>query len=615
MIFFRKLHKWIGLIVGLQFLIWLLSGLLISFIDHGEVSGNTTLQTPDTPTPLVSVGPFVPPAQLAIETESIDSIALDRFITGPIYRVVSQGDTTLFDARTGDVLHIDRPLVETIARNSYRGTGNLLATERLDSGSDELRDETGTLWRVDFDDDLATRVFIAADDGSVLAHRNSRWKLVDFLLMLHFMDYVRADSFNNPQIIVFGFATLWLAISGVLLVINSFSRADFLWVPGVGAGGSTVRTRVSSGDGTEREVAVSDALSYYAALSQQDVRLPSNCDGSGSCGLCRVRYTENTPEVSAVDREWIDSDSLADGVRLACQHHPRPGDAIVVPDMALQAGTRSAEVVSSRWLTPLLKEIRLKPDAPVEHKPGDYLEFQVPKFEADRNRMNLKSEFAAVWDDMKIPQQWSLDNSENLRRTYSIATAPSSGKDQELAFTVRFAPPPVDSRFPPGFGSSYMCGLQNGDRIEFRGPAGEFRLVDSDKEKIFIGGGAGMAPLRSMALHLLENQGWQGILRFWYGARNQAEILYRQQFEALAKNHVNFEWQVALSEAEDDSDWQGHRGLIHQTVFNEVLSAHPNVQYCEYYLCGPPQMLAATRKMLADLGVPESLVRFDDFGN
>jgi len=184
-----------------------------------------------------------------------------------------------------------------------------------------------------------------------------------------------------------------------------------------------------------------------------------------------------------------------------------------------------------------------------------------------------------------------------------------------LTFTVRFFPPPSGTDLPPGLGSSYLCSFGKGDRIAFRGPAGDFKLINSDREKILIGGGAGIAPLKSMTLYLLKNLGWQGKLRFWFGARNQDEILYRDEFEALAQQYPNFEWGVALSDADGDESWEGERGFIHQVVQHKVLQHHPNLQACEFYLCGPPLMLSATRAMLQQLGVAEERIRFDDFGN
>ena len=615
MIFFRKLHKWLGLLIGAQLIIWLLSGSLISFIDQQAVSGGITRQAPNDALSSASTGVLFPATQLPLSMNSVQSITLNSFLSKPVYRVVQNNATFLFDAQTGRKLYIDRQLVERIALDSYRGTGEFLDIERLQHGSDEVRDFPGPLWRINTDDPLNTRIYVSADDGQVLAHRNSRWALVDFLLMLHFMDYLRADSFNNPQIIAVGFATLWIAISGMLLVFNSFSRSDFLWVPGMKSSGKRVNGTVKSAGEGERQLALDSSLSYYASLSQHHIKLPSNCDGSGSCGLCRVRYEDNAPEHTAVDREWIDSAALSEGMRLACQHKPRPSDVVVVPDIAFQQSSQWGEVLSSRWLTPMLKEIRLRPDVFLQFTSGDYLQFQVPACEISLQQLAVPESFSAVWDALSLPDSWSYTHAQDQTRTYSVATAPTQAQPQELVFTVRFFPPPEGTQLLPGMGSSYLCSLQAGDRVAFRGPAGDFRLLESEQEKILIGGGAGMAPLKSMTEHLLENQSWRGKLRFWYGARNQQEILYRESLESLAQDHANFEWEVALSDAADDSQWQGKKGFIHEAIFEQVLKNHRALQDCEFYLCGPPAMLAATRQMLRQIGVADQLVFFDDFGN
>ena len=616
MIFFRKLHKWLTLVIGAQLIVWLLTGTIISLIDQDEVSGNVTRVASSGGSSLSASELYFPVSRLPLAESTIRTVTLGLFLGGqPVYRVV-QGDTSaLFDARSGERLNLDRSLAEEIANDSYRGNGQVASTERLESGSNEVRAVMGPVWRVDFEDALATRVYVSAEDGQLLAHRNSRWKVVDFLLMLHFMDYLRADSFNNPQIIIVGFGTLWIALSGLLLVFYSFSRSDFLWLPGMRSGGRMVNSTVGTDGQSEHSLDLDSSLSYYASLSQCGIKLSSNCDGSGSCGLCKVRYERDAPDHTAVDREWIGTEELANGLRLGCQHKPRANDAVIVPDIAFQQSVRWAEVVSSRWLTPLLKEIRIKPDVFLRFVSGDYLEFQVPHYEMSLERLAVPESFSEVWDELSLPDSWSQATASGDSRTYSVAVAPNQSEPQELVFNVRFAPPPAGSQFLPGVGSSYLCGLQVGERVEFRGPAGDFRLIDSDREKVFIGGGAGMAPLKSMTLHLLQNLRWQGKLRFWYGARNQQEILYRETFEALAKEHPNFEWEVALSDSSDDVQWHGHHGFIHETIFERVLKDHPSLEECEFYLCGPPPMLAATRKMLRELGVLDRHVRFDDFGN
>ncbi|MDH3431393.1 MAG: NADH:ubiquinone reductase (Na(+)-transporting) subunit F [Gammaproteobacteria bacterium] len=615
MIFVRKLHKWLTLVIGAQLIVWLVTGTIISLLNQEDVGGATTRRSDTGESLLVSSDELFPSNRLPISDGSFNSIKLLRLLHRHVYRVEQGGRVTLFDATSGTQLDVDKRLAEEIASSSYVGEGEIIDSELLASGSNEVRDFSGPIWRINIDDDLATRIYVSPADGQVLAHRNSRWKAVDFLLMLHFMDYVRADSFNNPQIIIVGFGTLWIAVSGLLLIFFSFSRSDFIWLPGLRSGGKRVSSRVGSENNEQQSYELDSSLSYYSSLSQRGIRLSSNCDGSGSCGLCKVRYEEDAPADTAVDREWINASELAAGFRLGCQHKPRANDAIVVPDMAFQQSLQSAQVVSSRWLTPLLKEIRIRPDTAIRFRPGDHLEFQIPAYDIDRDCFAVPESLTEIWNGLTIPQNLTHNGSDCCARTYSIATAPGTEEPQELTFTVRFAPPPPDLDVAPGIGSSYMCSLQPGDQLMFRGPAGEFLLQDGDREKILIGGGAGMAPLKSMATHLLENLQWDGKLRFWYGARNRQEILYRETFEKLAMENPNFEWEVALSGADDDEEWLGKRGLIHELIFDHLLQHHAALGNCEFYLCGPPLMLAATRQMLRELGVSDASVRFDDFGN
>ena len=199
MIFLRKLHKWLGLIIGAQMLVWLISGMLISLVDQRTVSGGSTRLPAGERPPLAQFQSLYPVRQLPISTDALQQIKLTSVLGYPVYRVVHQGKPSVFDARTGDDFIVDQALAERIARNSYSGKGELIRSERLDQGSEEMRGVSGAVWQVNFDDALATRAYISAVDGRLLAHRNNRWVFVDFLLMLHFMDYMRIDSFNTPQ--------------------------------------------------------------------------------------------------------------------------------------------------------------------------------------------------------------------------------------------------------------------------------------------------------------------------------------------------------------------------------------------------------------------------------
>ena len=225
----RALHKWLSIVIGLQVVIWVTSGMIISLLDQQIVSGRSTRQALPTNQALTPIATLVPLRSLDINpAEAITAVRLERVVAKLIYRITTASGTKTFDAETGAVFALSDAQANRLAAASYRGTGTMVMSEYLADGSEETP-KAGAVWRVAFSDGIATRVYISALDGSVVAHRNRYWKVVDFLLMLHFMDYVRAHNFNNPQIIVIAFLALWLTISGLLLVKTNFTRRDFTW--------------------------------------------------------------------------------------------------------------------------------------------------------------------------------------------------------------------------------------------------------------------------------------------------------------------------------------------------------------------------------------------------
>ena len=230
--FMRKLHKWLALAIGLQLLIWLCSGMLMSLIDQDIAAGNASRANPATKQPLSKFGTLYAPHLLTLAAPQIVQLSLDQLLDKPVYRIETAAQTLLYDATTGAEITIDAEFARNIARASYSGSGQPTEHKWLPQGTAAPGGIDGPLWEIKFSDALGTRVFVAAGDGRVIAHANDRSELMDFLLMLHFMDYLQHGSFNNPQIILFGFATLWLAISGLLLLSISFSQRDVTWLAG-----------------------------------------------------------------------------------------------------------------------------------------------------------------------------------------------------------------------------------------------------------------------------------------------------------------------------------------------------------------------------------------------
>lgn len=225
--FVRKLHKWLGLLIGIQLLVWLLSGLVMSIIDQSIAGGRSSQVVAEPLHPLSELGEIVSPRALRLPQSEIIELRLASLMGGPVFRVELVDQVLLFDATTGEEISIDKQRARQLAAASYGGDGEVIGQQWLREGSEALNGLPGPLWRVDFDDALHTRVFVDGADGAVIAHRNKRSSLMDFLLMLHFMDYLQLGSFNNPQIILFAFLTLWLSLSGLLLLLVSFNRRDF----------------------------------------------------------------------------------------------------------------------------------------------------------------------------------------------------------------------------------------------------------------------------------------------------------------------------------------------------------------------------------------------------
>lgn len=289
----------------------------------------------------------------------------------------------------------------------------------------------------------------------------------------------------------------------------------------------------------------------------------------------------------------------------------------------LQAGRQGArparkielEVVSTQSVATFIKEIVLRPidsSAPVDFTPGDYLQFDIPSYERiDFGEFDIPEPYATVWRNQKVFELSVSQPATGRRNNYSLASNPQS--ESELRFNVRIATPPPGQDCPPGVGSAYMFNLRPGDRVTAVGPHGDFHPRPSQREMVYIGGGAGMAPLRSHLSHWFESEGTPRRVSFWYGARSRQELFYQDYFDQLDATHDNFRFEVALSDPLPEDDWSGAKGFIHEVVRQQLLASHPSPQSIEYYLCGPPMMIKACTQMLADFKVPHTQIAFDEF--
>lgn len=349
-------------------------------------------------------------------------------------------------------------------------------------------------------------------------------------------------------------------------------------------------------------------------LNAAGIPVPSGCAGQGTCGLCRVSDVTGTQGPLATEAARLSAADLRAGVRLACQVTVRGDMKLSVPEDVLGSASYSCIVASTRSVTPLIREIvlALPAGADFNFRAGNFVQVTAPAYRRAYRDIVQPETFRAEWQRLGILDLVAA-NPEPVSRAYSVASRPQDKGN--IVLNIRLAtPPPGNPDAPPGVVSSWLFGLLPGDEIGVAGPYGEFRVQDTDKEMIFIGGGVGMAPLRAMIHEQLGQLGTSRKMSFWYGARSKAELFYAEEFEELAARHPNFRWVPALSQPARGDDWQGAAGFIHDVVFRNYLRDHPEPENCEYYLCGPPLMIQAVYAMLDDCGVDPEDIHNDDFG-
>ena len=351
-------------------------------------------------------------------------------------------------------------------------------------------------------------------------------------------------------------------------------------------------------------------------LADHGIILSSACGGGGSCGQCRCIVREGGGQILPTERSKINIREAKKGMRLSCQVGVKRDMAIEVPPDALESKKWRCTVASNNNVATFIKELvlTLPPGEEVDFKAGGFVQIEVPPHTLSYANFDIDERFLADWTKFKMFQYKSHVHTP-VSRAYSMANYP--GEKGVIKLNVRIASPPPggDPGIPPGQVSSYIFNLQPGDEVTIAGPFGEFLMQDSDAEIVFIGGGAGMAPLRSHIFDLFLAKKTRRKVSFWYGGRSLKEVFYDKEFEQLAAEHDNFTFHLALSNPMPEDNWQGPTGFIHLILYDQYLKDHPAPEDIHYYLCGPPPMLKAIREMLDGLGVGQENIHFDDFGD
>lgn len=349
-------------------------------------------------------------------------------------------------------------------------------------------------------------------------------------------------------------------------------------------------------------------------LSEEGIILSSACGGGGSCGQCRCIVKEGGGSILPTEKGQINNRDAKKGVRLSCQVAVKRDLSIEVPPEMLDARKWQCKVVSNNNVATFIKElvIGLPEGDTVDFKAGGYIQIEVPPHTLEYQNFEIDERFLSDWTKFKM-FQYKSHVYNPVTRAYSMANYP--GEKGIIKLNVRIAsPPPGQAAIPPGQVSSYVFNLQPGDDVTITGPFGEFFMDDSDSEIVLIGGGAGMAPLRSHIFDLFKAKETKRQVSFWYGGRSLKEVFYTDEFEEIEKSHDNFNFHLALSDPLPEDNWTGHSGFIHMVLFDQYLKEHPAPEDINYYLCGPPVMNQAVFEMLDSLGVEAENIHFDDFG-
>jgi len=370
--------------------------------------------------------------------------------------------------------------------------------------------------------------------------------------------------------------------------------------------------------------------SLLTVLSDKNVYLPSACGGGGTCAMCECHVDAGGGDVLPTELNHLTRKEVADNMRLACQVKVREDMEIRVSEEIFGIKKWECEVVSNRNVASFIKEfvVKLPEGETLDFQSGGYVQIDVPEVVVDFKDFDVRpleddpagdEKYKSEWDKYQL---WDLKmkNDEPQFRAYSMANHPAEGNIVML--NIRIATPPWDRAankwmdVNPGVCSSYVFDQKPGDKVTISGPYGEFFIKDSDREMLYIGGGAGMAPLRSHLFHIFHTEKTRHRkVTYWYGGRSKRELFYTDHFEKIEEEYDNFKYNVALSDPLPEDNWDGYTGFIHQVVLENYLKNHPEPEEIEYYLCGPPLMLQACLKMFEDLGVPDENVAFDDFGS
>ena len=614
MLWIRKIHKWASVIVGIQFLLWLSSGLYFNLMDHDKAAGHAYLSHHQTEVDidsqqLVDIKQVLNNFNPSVEVRQVILLAKPYYLLthekGLYENFINH--YTLVDAYSGQQVIIDEVMANALAKQSYSGPGNIISTRLIEGVIEDFPKQYNPAWQVNFADEVETSVYVEVDSGRIVGHSDTDKRLADIFFMLHFMDYASLGDFNSIQMILFAFVSLWLSLSGMIWTIDLGFRGQYQlkW--------SAKKRQVKLFDKDRKSmgsVIFSTHTNLLDGLVEHGIVLPSTCGGGGTCGRCKVMINPAVKSTSA-DQVHFSAQELAQGYRLACQHFSDDIDHMTLMDVT-NAQKHQLELVQSHFISPFIKELRFKVKGghQLSYKAGAFMRFFIPAAKTNSVPSILSDAIKPHWQHIQ-----SLEfEHEACTRSYSCAE--SSMSTDELVFTIKMQSAP-DETMRPGVASHYLCNLAVGTMIEALGPFEEFSAKEnSRKTMVLVGAGSGMAPLRSLIdeqISMLKQSHSDAQLRpiyFFYGARAEVDLLYADNFYQLADQYGHFHYYPVLSKP--DEEWLGAAGYA-QDILALNLDSLGEVGGLEFYLCGPQGMMDEVIALLQAKGVSDDDIRFDLF--
>lgn len=365
----------------------------------------------------------------------------------------------------------------------------------------------------------------------------------------------------------------------------------------------------------EKDITIPAGGTLLGALAAEKIFIPSACGGKGTCGVCTVHVLDGGGSLLPTEEGHISRGEARQGCRLSCQVKVKQDMKVEIEPEIFSVKKWKCKVISNDNVATFIKELKLGlPEGEeVPFRAGGYIQIECPPHVANYKDFEIDEEYRGDWDRFNMWRYVSKVD-ETVERAYSMANYPDEKGIILLNVRIASPPPRGPEGIPPGIMSSYIFNLKPGDEVTISGPFGEFFAKDTDKEMVFVGGGAGMAPMRSHIFDQFRRLQTKRKVSFWYGARSLREAFYSEEFDEIAKDFENFKWELALSDAMPEDKWEGYEGFIHQVLYDNYLKDHEAPEDAEYYMCGPPMMNQAVINMLLDLGVEPENIALDDFG-